>query len=80
MKERSSDTRPSRRDHPIDIDAIVASLAARFPSFGSHHEGREPMNPIVAGLRESPPAFAFGVDIRDVVDHVLKLLYTGESQ
>ena len=48
---------------------ITRGLANRFPSFGGGWV--TPGNPISAALRDVPPCFAAGVDIREVVDYVL---------
>lgn len=50
------------------IDAITREVANVFPSFG----GGKGMagNPVAEALKDTPPQFALGVPIRDIVAYV----------
>lgn len=51
------------------IDEVVASCRDKFRSFGGGMVDRS--NPISMAMADEPAAFAAGVDIREVVNHVL---------
>lgn len=53
---------------------IVKDIAANFRCFG---KGSRPVvfgNPISDALADKPPQFAAGVDVKEVVDYVIKQL------
>ncbi len=53
-------------------DQVVAAVTERFRTFGG---GRvSPSNPISHALRDEPPQFAAGVDVREVVRFVGSLV------
>lgn len=53
------------------IDMIVNDVANSFRTFGGGKGGFN--NPIAAALKDQPASFAAGVDVREVVLHVLKM-------
>ena len=53
-------------------DWIVRQVAEKFRTFGGD-KVRDDWNPISAAMGGSPPKFALGVDVTDVVDLVLEL-------
>lgn len=55
-----------------ELDRITAAIAAEYPSFGRNGRGNDG-NPIAAATADRDPMFALGVDIRSVVERVLKL-------
>lgn len=56
-----------------DIDGLIRAVCANFRTFGG---GQEPAwgNPIAAALKNEPPTFAAGVDVREVVDYIVRIL------
>lgn len=55
---------------PETTDDLILLVAANFRSFGGGHVTRG--NPLSHALQDAPPQFAAGVDIREVVEFVLK--------
>lgn len=55
-------------------DKIVEELAEKFPSFGGGRTEGSKVNPLVWALADKPAMFAAGVDIREVVIEVYRLL------
>lgn len=55
------------------IDSIVESVQGNFRTFGGGKHDQGSNNPISAALKDAPAQFAAGVDVREVVLHVLKL-------
>ena len=55
---------------PETTNDLVLLVAANFRSFGGGHVTRG--NPISHALQDQSPVFAAGVDIREVVEFVLK--------
>ena len=54
----------------LDVDAITYLVAKKFSSFG----GDKKVHSIIdAAFEESPPVFAMGVPVKDVVETVLRL-------
>lgn len=53
------------------IDWITASVANTFPVFGGGRDGGG-FNPLEEILKDKPPMFALGVDVRAVVEFVLR--------
>ncbi len=53
------------------IDEIVKSVSDNFRTFGGGNVSIN--NPISIALQDKPSQFAAGVDVRDVVMHVLKM-------
>ena len=52
------------------VDAITNEVARSFPSFGGPNRTNY-SNPITHWMHGKPAQFALGVNIRDVVSHVL---------
>jgi hypothetical protein len=73
-------TATSGTPHPDDsreIGAIVEAATRYFRTFGGGDpQGRAPWNPISAALKDQPPQFAAGVDVRAVVEFVAERLTT----
>lgn len=55
---------------PENTDDLIALVAANFRSFGGGKLTRD--NPLSHALQDGPPVFAAGVDVREVVEFVLK--------
>lgn len=55
------------------IDEIVKSVSDNFRTFGGGKDESRSGNPIAIALQDKPAQFAAGVDVREVVTHVLKL-------
>jgi hypothetical protein len=53
------------------VDRIVQQVANCFNVFGGGR-GDDGANPLAAMLKDKPPMFALGVDVRAVVEFVLK--------
>lgn len=53
----------------IIIDAIITGCLKHFRCFGGGQES--PDNPLSHALKDTPAAFAAGVDVRDVIKYVL---------
>lgn len=66
-------TKTFKLDKEQTINYIVAAVAANFRSFGG---GQEPAwgNPLAHALRDKPAQFAAGVDIKEVVEFIIKEL------
>lgn len=54
----------------MNIDEITKSVAGAFPSFGGGRKSAG-WNPIADALKDNPPVFVAGVDIKAVVKFVL---------
>ncbi len=52
----------------MNIDDIVAAVAAEFRTFGGGQDSE--YNPVTHALKDHEPMFAAGVDVRDVVKFV----------
>ena len=58
-------------DHTAERERITAAIAGQFACYG---QGTAPTRAAVGlSLKDQPPTFAFGVDVRTVVDAVLDL-------
>lgn len=55
------------------IESIVQSVTNSFRTFGGGKDVSQSNNPIVHALKDKPAQFAAGVDVKEVVLHVLKL-------
>lgn len=55
------------------IDEIIKSVAVSFRTFGGGKDASKSGNPIAIALQNKPAQFAAGVDVRQVVLHILKL-------
>lgn len=55
------------------IELIVESVADNFRTFGGGQYSNLYHNPIAFALKDKPAQFAAGVDVKEVVVHVLKL-------
>lgn len=53
----------------MTTEQIVADVARKFPTFGG--ERRAGLNPLAAAFEGAPAVFAAGVDVKQVVEHVL---------
>jgi len=51
-----------------DRRLLPVSATANFRSFGM---GQTSNNPIAMAMQDKPPQFAAGVDVREVVDHIV---------
>ncbi len=56
-----------------EIESIVQSIGKNFRCFGKGSTVQEG-NPIAHWLADSPLQFALGVDVRAVVEHVVKVV------
>lgn len=56
---------------PENPQDIVAIISAEFRTFGGGQGSS--YNPIAAALQDSPPQFAAGVSVEDVVNRVISL-------
>ena len=54
----------------MDIEEITQFIAHNFRSFGDGQKSN--WNPVVNALKDEPPQFAAGVDIKDVVEAIMK--------
>lgn len=54
------------------VDEITAAIGEQFRTFGGGRGSN--WNPIAEALKSAPPQFAAGVDVRQVVDFVLRLV------
>lgn len=62
----------------MSVDEIVAALSESFPAFG----GKSKLvagNPLSYFLKDKPPVFAAGVDIKAVVNFVLERSAIGKN-
>jgi hypothetical protein len=50
------------------IDDIVKKVTIRFHTFGGGQDSE--FNPITHALKDKPPVFAAGVDVREVVEYI----------
>lgn len=55
------------------IDGIVSSVTDNFRTFGGGKYNANSNNPIAYALKDEKAQFAAGVDVKEVVLHVLKL-------
>ena len=60
------------------LDAIVTQIGRQFPTFGGGQDSD--MNPLVHALKDAPLQFAAGVDVRAVVQCVLRSARTKKKQ
>jgi hypothetical protein len=63
----------SERDRRL----LTASATASFRSFGMGQI--TPGNPLSHALQDRPPQFAAGVDVREVVDHIVNNIAATEA-
>lgn len=54
------------------VDEIVATVAKEFPTFGGGRGSQ--FNPLAAMLKDSPPTFAAGVPVHDVVRRIYEMI------
>lgn len=54
------------------IEELVKSVGDTFRTFGGGNYSNMQNNPIAYALKDKPLQFAAGVDVKDVVTHVLK--------
>jgi hypothetical protein len=73
QRSNSEETQPSLfADPEAERARIAAAVAQRFPCYGAGTPAN-PHNAIDVSLRNQPAQFAFGVQVRAVVDYVLDL-------
>lgn len=60
------------------IDAIVEQVANKFRCFGGGRGNAS--NPMTHWTKDEPPMFALGVDVRMVVDYVVKEVEKSQRQ
>lgn len=58
-----------QQKHDEKIADIVQRVGVQFRTFGGGRTSE--FNPIAAALKDKPPMFAAGVDVRDVVEFVV---------
>ena len=58
---------------PETIDDVVALTSVKFPTFGGGKVSSWG-NPIAHALKDEPPQFAAGVDVREVVEFIAEAI------
>lgn len=54
------------------VEKIVEQCIQKFRCFGIGSRDRVWSNPVAEALKDTPPTFAAGVDVRAVVEYVLQ--------